>query len=105
MRAFFTCPVNLNLPSDYPTMDNAGDTYAIWNRYSVELPPGMDNGEGYVRQLQAAGELWRLATYENTHDSNGDNMDRPALPDLRDEVDYEGSGWNQDEALESHKPG
>jgi hypothetical protein len=89
MRAYFTCPVNLKLPNDYPSLDNEGETYAIWNRYSVELPPGMDNGEGYVQQLQNAGELWKVAIYEDTHDSNGDDLDRPALPDLRDEVDYE----------------
>ncbi len=61
MRAYFTVPVNLDLPNDYPTLDDGGETYAIWNRYSVELPPEMEDGEGYIGQLQAAGELWRLA--------------------------------------------
>ena len=35
---------------------------------------------GYVEQLRAAGELWRLAVYEGTFDSNGDDLDRPAFP-------------------------
>lgn len=91
MRAYFTVAVNLDLPNDYATLDHRGGTYAIWNRYSVELPPGMDDGEGYIQQLLGAGELWRFAIYEDTHDSNGDDLDRPALPDLRDIVDYEGS--------------
>ena len=91
MRACFTVTVNLELPNDFPSLDNEGETYAIWNRYSVELPPGMAEGEGYVEQLQAAGELWRFAVYEGTRDSNGDDLDRPALPDLRDRVDYEDS--------------
>ena len=89
MRAHFTVPVNLDLPNDYPTLGGDGDTYAIRNRYSVELPPGMEDGEGYVEQLLNAGELWRLAAYENTYDSDGNDLDRPVLPDLRDEVDYE----------------
>lgn len=89
MRSYFTCPVNLTLPNDYATLDNEGETYAIWNRYSVELPPGMDNGEGYVQQLLDAGELWNVAVYEDTYDSNGDDLDHPAIPDLRDIVDYE----------------
>jgi hypothetical protein len=91
MRAYFVCPVNLSLPNDYPTSGNDGKPYSIRNRYSVELPPGMEHGEGYVRQLEAAGELWRLAVYEDTCDSDGERLDRPALPDLRDVTDYEES--------------
>jgi len=49
----------------------------------------MTGGEGYVDQLCAAGELWRLALYESTRDSNGDDLDRPVLPDLRDAVECE----------------
>ncbi len=89
MCAYFTVPVNLTLPNDYPTLDNEGNPYGIDNRYSVELPPGMGDGEGYVEQLQAAGELWNVAVYSNTYDSDGDDLERPALPDLRDEVIYE----------------
>jgi len=55
----------------------------------VELPPGMEDNEGYVEQLRAAGELWRLALYEGTTDSNGDDLDRPVLPDLRDIANHE----------------
>ena len=91
MRSYFTVPVNLTLPNDYPALNDGGEPYAIWNRYSVELPPGMEDGWGYVKQLLDAGELWTLAVYENTYDSNGDDLDRPALPDMRDEVDYEDS--------------
>ena len=54
-----------------PRWTAATKPYAIFNRYSVELPPGMEEGEGYVRQLQTAGELWRLAVYEDTYDSKG----------------------------------
>ena len=89
MRAYFTVAVSLSLPNDYPTLGGDGKLYAIWNRYSVELPPGMEDAEGYVEQLRSVGELWRLAVYEDTSDSNGDELDRPALPDLRDIVDYE----------------
>ena len=49
----------------------------------------MKEGEAYVQQLQDAGELWEVAIYEDTYDSNGDDLDRSALPDLRDIVDYE----------------
>ncbi len=90
MRSFFTTPVNLDLPNDYPTTDGEGNPYGIGNRYSVELPPGMGDGEGYVEQLQAAGELWNLAVYSNTYDSDGGDLDRPELPDLRGDMDYEG---------------
>ena len=89
MRAYFTCPVDLGMPNDYPPLDDGGETYAIWNRYSVELPPGMDDGEKYLDRVLDTGELWRLAVYEDTYDSNGHNLDRPNLPDLRDMADYE----------------
>lgn len=91
MRAYFTVPVNLDLPNDYPALGGDGKFYAIRNRYSVELPPGMEDGEGYIQQLANAGELWRLAVYEDTYDSDGDDLERPVLPDLRDIVAYEGS--------------
>jgi hypothetical protein len=91
MRAYFITPLNLTLPNDYPTRDSDGKPYAIHNRYSIELPPGMGDGAGYLQQLQAAGELWRLAVFESTRDSNGDDIDRPVLPDLRDKVEYETS--------------
>jgi len=90
-RAFFTVPVNLTLPNGYPTLGRDGDPYALWNRYSVELPPGMEDGEGYVAQLRMAGELWNVAVYEGTIDSNGDDLERPALPDLRELIEYEDS--------------
>ena len=91
MRAYFTVPVNLDLPNDdYPTLGIDGKPYAMRNRYSDELPPGMEDGEGYVEQLWAAGVLWNVAVYENTHDSNDDDLERPVLPDLRDIVRYEG---------------
>jgi hypothetical protein len=91
MRAYFTAPLNLDLPNDYPTLGIDSKPYAIRNRYSVELPPDMEDGEGYIEQLRAAGELWRLALYEGTIDSDGDDLELPALPDLRDSVKYEGS--------------
>ena len=51
----------------------------------------MTDGEGYVEQLQAAGELWNVAVYEGTRDSNGDDLDRRDLPDLREIIEYEDS--------------
>jgi len=90
MRAYFTVPVNLSLPNDdYPTLGIDGKPYAVHNRYSVELPPGMEEGKGYVEQLRMAGVLWQLAIYEGTYDSDGDDLERPTLPDLRDIVEYE----------------
>ena len=91
MRAFFSVPVNPTLPSDYPTLDDEGTPYAVRNRYSVEMPPGMGDGAGYLWQLLAAGVLWRLAVYSNTFDSNGDDLDRPTMPDLRELIEYEDS--------------
>ena len=49
----------------------------------------LDDGDGYIRQLQSAGEVWRLAVYEGTRDCNGDELDRPAIPELRDLMEYE----------------
>ena len=91
MRSYFSVPVNLTLPNDYPTLDNAGKPYAVRNRYSVELPPGMEEGKGYVEQLQAAGVLWNVAVYEGTFDSDGHDLDHPTLPDLRELIEYEDS--------------
>lgn len=89
MRAYFVCPVNLDLPNDYAVLGGNGKPYAIHNCYGVQLPPGMKEGEAYVKQLQAAGELWNVAVYENTYDSDGNDLERPSLPDLRDRVIYE----------------
>jgi len=91
MRACFTVPVNLSLPNDYSVLGRDGNSYAIRNRYSVELSPGMTDGEGHVQQLRDAGELWNVAVYENTYDSNEYGLERPSMPDLRDIVEYEGA--------------
>jgi hypothetical protein len=80
MRAYFTCAVNLDLPHDRPVLGDDGRNYAVRNRYSVELPPGMDDGEGYVEQLRRAGELWRLAVYEDTYDSTGNLLTARRFP-------------------------
>ena len=90
-RAYFTVPVNVSMPNDYTTLGRDGKPYAVRNRYSVELPPGMEDGEGYVEQLWTADELWNLAICEGTLDSDGNDLERPVLPDLRDNVEYEGS--------------